>query len=126
MRGRAQHARQLHPVRLQPERRSPRLRGARASKPRRPPHAPASLRAYTPTSCCPAGRKHQSSLRGVLSQPTVHDALVAEFGPGVVSYTAGASFDTLDTSRISAAVNLAKQSDVAIVVVGDDTHTSSE
>jgi hypothetical protein len=38
----------------------------------------------------------------------------------------GATFDTLDTSGIPAAVELASKSDVAVVVVGDSLHTSSE
>jgi hypothetical protein len=98
-----------------------------------------------------------------VSVPTVHDALVAEYGAGAVGYAAvsrpfpswnrsilteidlchacscqgeiilrtetagqGATFDTLDTSGIPAAVELASKSDVAVVVVGDSLHTSSE
>ena len=58
--------------------------------------------------------------------PTVYDALGDAFPTSEVKYLAGASFDSTDTAQIHAAVALAKQSDVAIVVVGDDLHSASE
>lgn len=47
--------------------------------------------------------------------------------PGTsVTFTKGAAIDTYDLSMIPAAVAVAKDADVAIVVVGDDQHSSAE
>jgi beta-glucosidase len=61
-----------------------------------------------------------------VSVPTAFDALKAAFPQANVKYEAGANIGDTNTSGIPKAVALAKSSDVAVVVVGDDLHTSSE
>ena len=61
-----------------------------------------------------------------VSVPTAFEGLKAAFPDATVRYEAGANIGDTNTSRIGAAVALAKASDVAVVVLGDDLHTSSE
>lgn len=72
------------------------------------------------------------SQHNTVSVPTVHQALVdaySKLDPAAqVSYAAGTSIDQSppDLASIPAAVKLAKDSDVAIVVVGDSQKSSAE
>lgn len=61
-----------------------------------------------------------------MAVPTVYEAMKTAFPQAIVQYEAGASIGNLNTSGIAAAVALAKRSDVAVVVLGDDLKTSSE
>lgn len=57
---------------------------------------------------------------------TVHEALKALYNASQVEFSPGANIHNEDISMLEAAVNLVKESDVAVVVVGDDLKTSSE
>jgi len=54
-----------------------------------------------------------------IAAPTVLESLRAEYPDAEVSFAAGCGVDDDDRSQIAAAVHLAAQADVAIVVVGD-------
>ena len=60
--------------------------------------------------------------------PTVHEALAAYCSDLAceVKYDKGANIGDTNTSQIASAVRLAEASDVAVLVLGDDLHTSSE
>ena len=58
--------------------------------------------------------------------PTVHEAVEKAFSAAKVTYSVGANIGDKDSKQLATAVAVAKAASVAVVVVGDDLHTSSE
>ncbi|WP_456237926.1 beta-xylosidase/alpha-l-arabinosidase [Microbacterium pygmaeum] len=61
---------------------------------------------------------HPDSPLGI-ALPTVREALAARFGDAVIEHAVGCDVEGEDRSGIAAAVQLARSSEVAVVVVGD-------